>query len=73
MKTLDEAQRNGKDSDRHFGRAFLEVAFYLLEVHDVGILVMQIEQVELVGQQTSVEAAFFHDHHVITVGIGVHR
>jgi hypothetical protein len=38
-----------------------------LQVHDIGIFVMQIKQVDLVGQEASVKAAFFHHNGMKTI------
>ena len=45
----------------------------LVDVHHVGILVMQVEQIDLVREQAAVEAAFLHQHDVEAVRIGVDR
>src|ERR1700736_2907526 len=52
-------------------REAIEMREHLFDVHDVGVFVMQIEQIDLVADQRAVVGAFL-DHHVVeAVGIGV--
>jgi hypothetical protein len=54
-------------------RQTVEMREHLLDIHDVGVFVMQIEQVDLVAERRAVVGAFL-DHHVVeAVGIGIHR
>ena len=44
---------------------------HLLDMHDVGIFVMQVEQIDLVGELGAVEGAFLDQRDVKAVGLAV--
>src|SRR5262245_49825389 len=46
----------------------VEMGEHLLDVHHVGIFVMQVEQVDLVGDERAVVGAFLYHHIVEAVG-----
>src|SRR5712671_450990 len=65
------APTNTRSGDLAPARKTVEMREYLLDMHDVGVFVMQIEQVDFVGDERAVVGAFL-DHHIVeAVGIGV--
>jgi hypothetical protein len=46
---------------------------YLVGVHNIGVLMVHVEQVYLVRQQAAVETAFLDEHYMITMRVGVDR
>ena len=44
----------------------------LIDMHDIGIFVMQIEEIDFVRNLAPVKAAFFGHHHVEAVRKAVH-
>src|SRR4030088_2664958 len=45
----------------------------LVHLDDVGIFVMEVEQVDLVRDRAAIEAAFLRQYHMETVRIGIDR
>jgi hypothetical protein len=40
-------------------------------VHDIGVFMVHVEQIYLVREQAAIETAFFGEHYMITVRVGV--
>src|SRR5262245_12443217 len=59
--------------DLALAREAVEMREHLLDVHDVGIFVVQVEQIDLVVDQRAVVGAFLHHNVVEAVGIGIDR
>src|SRR3989338_1512588 len=59
-------------SNRAPHRLQRQMVFDLFQMHHVGILVMQVEEVDLMGEKAPVEAALFHDHDMKAIGVRVH-
>lgn len=51
----------------------IEVRFDFVEMHDVDILMMQVEKIDLVNQLRAVERTLLDDRDVKSIRIGVHR
>ena len=43
----------------------------LIDMHDIGIFVMQVEEINLVAQHGAIISAFFHQHGMKAVGISI--
>jgi len=73
IRMLDQGRR-GALAFRiaRFGEA-LKMRDHFCEVHDIGIFVVQVEEVDLMVEERAVKGALFHDHAVEAVGIGVNR
>jgi hypothetical protein len=46
---------------------------HVVDMHHVGVFVMQVEEVDLVGQRAPVEAALLHQDDVKAVRVGIDR
>src|SRR5262249_34061478 len=49
----------------------VEMSHHLVDMHDVGVFVMQIEQIDLVSELGAIEGAFLDQGDVKTVGVTV--
>src|ERR1043166_5555877 len=49
-----------------------ETFFYFVKLHDVAVLVMHVEEIDLVREQAPVEDTFLDDGNMITQRVGVH-
>jgi hypothetical protein len=68
---LERTERLERFSTRFARPLLAELLFDFFKLHDIRIFVMQIKQIDFVGQKASVEDAFFNDRNMVAQRIGV--